>query len=301
MIFSLFLWSKLTKNCDIIHTTTHTALIPAKIFSIIHKKKIVVTVHEVFGRLWYDLKWILWFFYLLFELISLKLNFNCYICPSKNTTNDLISKIGISKNKIEMIYNWIDYNFWNKNNFNWEKTKYRYDLQNNFVWLYYGRCDKLKWLDYYIDAIQEIILEIPEFKTIIIANGSIQNKMHFRNLILLKDIDEHIIWIDWVEYEKLWNFILAADFVIVPSLSEWFCFVAAETCALKQNIIVSKAGSLTEIASWKVNYFEKWNIEEIINAIKETYKWNFKIIPSKTFSIEENIKMHEKIYEKMLW
>lgn len=44
------------KHIDLIHTTTFAGAIPGRILSKIFNKPIVLTVHEVFGKLWYTYK-----------------------------------------------------------------------------------------------------------------------------------------------------------------------------------------------------------------------------------------------------
>ncbi|MBU0626082.1 hypothetical protein KKH82_01285 [Patescibacteria group bacterium] len=47
---------KLAKQHDVIHTTTYNAAIPASIIGRISKRKVVITVHEIFGKLRYKFK-----------------------------------------------------------------------------------------------------------------------------------------------------------------------------------------------------------------------------------------------------
>ncbi|MDR0606958.1 MAG: glycosyltransferase, partial [Candidatus Peribacteria bacterium] len=53
MFFCLSKGIKLAKWADVIHTTTYNAAIPASIIGKIAKKKVVLTVHEIFGKLRY--------------------------------------------------------------------------------------------------------------------------------------------------------------------------------------------------------------------------------------------------------
>lgn len=57
----------LAKQCDIIHTTTYNAAIPASIIARIADKKVVLTVHEIFGKLWYRFMGWKGFFFKFFE------------------------------------------------------------------------------------------------------------------------------------------------------------------------------------------------------------------------------------------
>ncbi|HBA45329.1 TPA: hypothetical protein DEG21_01625 [Patescibacteria group bacterium] len=84
-----------------------------------------------------------------------------------------------------------------------------------------------------MEAIPEIAKNIPDFKAFIIVSKSKNNPANFElELIKKLKLEKNIVWIDSVEYEEIKKYILASDFVIIPSLAEGFGFAAAETCAL---------------------------------------------------------------------
>lgn len=305
MFFSLFKWFKLAKNCDLIHTTTYNAAIPAWIVGKISWKKIVLTVHEIFWQLWYHFMWAKWFFFKLFESFIFKFSFDKYICVSNYTKNNLRIYFWLRDSKLKTIYNWMDYDFWNKTNFNKEKyLQLRKDLwlENNYVWLFFGRAGISKWLEFYIKTIPEIVSKIPEFKALLIVPDSINNPItKIENLINKLNIKNNIVLLSGITNNEIPNYILFSDFVIIPSLAEWFGFAAAETCALWKNLIVTNIASLPEVVSGNINFIEPANSESIAEAVLKFKSWIYENIAEKKFEWGDNIKKILEIYREVLW
>lgn len=305
MFYCISKWIKLAKKCDIIHTTTYNAAIPASIISKITNKKIVITVHEIFGKLRYRFLWWKWFFFKLYESLIFKFNFDKFICVSNYTKNSLRIYCWLEDNKLITVYNWLDYDNRNLDNFKQEdieKIIKKYNLKDNYIWLFFWRSWISKWLKYFIQAIPDIIKKIPKFKAILIVSESSNNKADYeRKLINKLNIKNNIIRVPWVKYKELWNYILASDFVIVPSLVEWFGFSAAETCTLNKNLIVSNIASLPEVVSGKINFVEPANSEDISNKVVNFYNNKYQIIQKKEFLWSSNVNQTLDIYKEILW
>ncbi|MDR2416167.1 MAG: glycosyltransferase [Candidatus Peribacteria bacterium] len=79
----------LAKWANLIHTTTYNAAIPASIIGAIAKKKVVLTVHEIFGKLRTRFMGRTGIFYKWFESLIFLFPFDKYICVSNYTKNSL--------------------------------------------------------------------------------------------------------------------------------------------------------------------------------------------------------------------
>lgn len=305
MLSWILLWIKLAKKVDIIHTTTYNAAFPAYVIWKFSRKKVIITVHEIFWKLWYNFMWWKWFFFKLYEDFIFKLWFEKYICVSNYTKNSLRLRYGISDKKLTTIYNGIDYVKWDKDNFQDSAIKeiiMKHDLNTSYCWLYFGRPWISKWLEYYVESIPMILKKIPNFRAVCIVPGNDSKRISIiKNIISKLWIEKNIIWIAWVENSELWNYILACDFVIVPSLAEWFGFSAAESCALEKNIVVCEVASLPEVVSGKVCFVEPGNSESIAKWIIQMHKWKYQKIPKKDFPWEKNVSATIDIYEEILW
>ena len=159
---------KENKNIKIIHSSSYTSAIPASILSKIFHKKSIVTIHEIFWKLWKELKprysrWI----YQLFEWLMIKFPHDIYHCVSLYTLNSLRIKWWISDKKLHLIYNWVDNDFWDikkvkKTEINERKNKYWWN--DSYIISYYGHAWKTKWIDLLINAIPKILEENPDTK-----------------------------------------------------------------------------------------------------------------------------------------
>lgn len=296
---------KLAKWADIIHWTTYNSAIPASIIWKLAERKVVLTCHEIFWELWYKFMWWKWFFFKVFESLIFKFYYDKIICVSNYTKNSLRIHFWVKDERLQTIYNWVDYDWWNRKNFpqsEIDTIKEKYDLWKSYVWIFFWRPWISKWLIYFVKAIPEIIKKIPNFKAILNVSESVNNRADdVRKFIKDNELEDYIVWLWWVKYKELWNYILAADVAVVPSLVEWFWFSAAETCAVWQQLICSNAAALTEVVSWKINFAEPWNPQAIADAMINFYNWEYQDITRKEFLWEDNIKQTLDCYEKVLW
>jgi len=304
MFYSIFKWIKIAKKCDLIHTTTYNSAISAWIIWKLSHKKIVLTVHEIFWKLWYKFLWWKWFFFKKFEDLIFKFSFDKYLCVSNYTKNSIRLAYGLDDKKLLTVHNWIDYNIWDKNNYkkdDIEQIKKQYWLKDSFVGMYYGRPGISKGLEFYIQAIPYLIKKIPNFKAFLIVSKNDKKRVSYiEKLISGLNLEKYIIWTSWISYNKLWNYILACDIVVVPSLAEWFGFSAVETCSLNKNLVVSEIASLPEVVSWKINFSIPWDERSISQSILNFYNKKYLEIPSKKFYWDDNIEKTLKVYNELL-
>jgi len=305
MIYCLWKGVKLARWANIIHTTTYNSAIPASIIWKIAHKKVVLTVHEIFGKLRYRFMWWKGFFFKYFESLIFKFHFDKYICVSNYTKNNLRIYFWLPDYKLVTIYNGIDYLQWDKNNFKESDIlvaiRKEYHLEQKYVWTFFWRPGISKGLIYFVKSLPEIIKQIPKFMAVLIVSESPNNKADdVRAFIAHHHLKDHIVWLPGVKYNKLGNYILASDLVVVPSLVEGFGFSAAETCALWQQLVVTNVASLTEVVSGKINFVEPANEHDIAQKIIDFHEWKYQTIAERKFFWEDNIKKTLDVYEEIL-
>lgn len=279
------------RRADIIHTTSYNSAFPAFVAGFILRKKVIITFHEVWGKLWFKLpftaQWKLTGYYL-FEWLILKLPFENYIAVSNSTKNALI-KSGIDKNKIIRIYNGLNYDLLNK---------YPHTSPETFTFCFYGRLGISKGLDILLEGSFLFFKKHPEsiLKLIIPTYPKnlyrkiiekIQDLKLSKNVILLHDLPK----------EKLFSEISISTCVIIPSYSEGFCFVAAESAALNIPVISSGKGSLTEVVSGDYITLENMTASAIDNALVQAIAgtWNNK--PRQLFPLSQSVELYIQLYK----
>jgi len=97
----------------------------------------------------------------------------------------------------------------------------------------------------------------------------------------------------------------ASDFIIMPSLTEGFGFVAAEASSIGVPVIVTKNTSLTEVVDKRnsilVNQRDSRELTNAITTLVENNEVRNRLSKNKTFqSWKEVANSYEKIYKNIL-
>lgn len=297
---------KLAKEADLIHTTTFNGAFPAWVGAKLLIKKCVITVHEVWVGKWKELtemNWINAFIHDFLERVIYFLKFNRYVCVS-NSTKKQLEEIGKEKDKIEVVYNGVDYQHWNPDKYDSNEIIEKLRIGGNiFLCLFYGRPGISKGVEYLIKAVPTIKEKIPNFKLLAIISKDKAYSKRYENIIeLIKKMnaENDIIVHDPVDYKELPKYVKAADCVVVPSLAEGFCFTAAEACAMGKPVVASNTTSIPEVISGKYVLVEPRNAEEIAKGVFAVYDNKYTEKPLKRFESNENIEGYLKIYGRLL-
>lgn len=279
------------RKTDLIHTSTYSSAIGAWIASIITGKKIVITVHEVWGKLWLDLPYLsktTQVLFMQFEKMLFGLKFDQYIAVSESTRREII-KQGIQEQKVKTIYNGIEYNLPQ-----WK------GITEPFTFTFFGRGGISKGLDLLIDAANELhkIHPAVQFKFII----SPQSESIFKAIthkIKNSEINSVSTIYSNLPHQQLIEELTSSSCIVIPSYSEGFGFTAAEASAMKIPIISSGKGSLPEVVSGKVITMKEFNSQSLVDAMKDALQNKYEEIPAKNFTIEGFVKKHLELYSTL--
>lgn len=272
--FSLFQAIKMAEKHDLIQTTTFNGAFPAWLAGKLTGKPVVLTVHEVWAGRWRDItgfSWIKSTVHELLERMIYLLPFDNYVCVSQATKKDLL-KIGIPEQKIDVVYNGIDYSFWDP-----EKVKKaeitnmqnRLNLQDKFVFFCWGRPGASKGFEYAIKAFPHLLERKKDAVLLLMLSSASSYKKKYQELAsLAKKINcrtncENIKIIPSLNREELCILLAAVDCAVIPSVAEGFGFNAAEAAAMEKVIIASDAGSLPEVVSGKHLVFSSKNVDDL--------------------------------------
>jgi len=296
---------KLAKNSDIIQTVTFNGAPPAWLAGKLTKKPVVIMVLEVWIGKWRkltEMNLISSLVHDFLERLIYTLKFDKYTPISDSTKKQLID-IGIKESKIETIYCGLDYNLWKPKKYDEKKMRKKLNLENNFVYLFYGRPGISKGLEYLIRAVPLISKKIPNSKLVAIISKDKQYKKRYEQILaLIKQlkIEDKIIIHDPVAYKELPAYVKTADCVVIPSLSEGFGFVAVESSAMGKPIVASNTTSLPEVVSGKYVLVKPRDSTAIAEGVEKVYnkKTLFKKITK--FTYDQNVKNYLNTYKKVL-
>jgi len=295
----------LAKKADIIHTTTYNGALPARLAAIAAKKPCLITVHEVLGKNWKTFEGMSYISAKLHEFLEkriMSLKFDCFVSVSKSTEKNVLES-GVSKAKSVVVYNGVDYDFFNPKKYNGQKIRKKFNLEKNFVYFFYGRPGVSKGFEYLLNAVPAVSERISNSKLFAIVSKDkayMKRYESMKKLIKELNIENKVILHDPVPHKELPNYIKAADCVVVPSLTEGFGFTAAESCAMNIPIVASNAGSLPEVVSGKYVLVEPKNSLAIADGVEKVYKKKVKNTAKKIFKWSDNVKGYLDVYKKLL-
>jgi D-inositol-3-phosphate glycosyltransferase len=294
---------KLARNADLIHTTTFTAALPAWIAARLLRKKSIITVHEVWVGLWSELAGMNRFsakLHRLLEKVIISLNFDKHVCVSRYTRNCL-RLLGTKDDKLEVVYNGIDRELFNPVKAAGKTVRPKLGVDNEFVYMYYGRAGISKGLEYLIQAVPLVSHKIPNSKLLLILGDEPQERRKLiLNMIETLSVTERIILLKPVASKELPAFIASADCVVIPSLSEGFGFTAAEACAMEKPVVATDVASLPEVVSSKHILVKPRSPQALADAIEKIHKGQANYIPPKNFTWEECVAQYLAIYKSLI-
>ncbi len=278
------------RQCDLIHTTTYNAALPAFLSGKLLNKPVVITFHEVWGNLWMQLPFLpKWQRKLLqsYERLLLRLPFYRYIAVSKYT-KDCLEQAGIPSKRIHTIYNGLDYSSF---------ASYRPIPPLEFTYTYFGRLGISKGLNILLPAAKKNYAKYPKSKLQLVIPRypkSIFRKI--QDMIRKLELEDHISMLHDLPKQQLYQTLSRSSCVIIPSYSEGFCFAAAEAVALGVPIISSQKGALKEVVSGKYLTIAPLDADSLYNTLLKATRgeWDEKAI--KIFPIEKTIEEHLKMY-----
>ena len=286
---------KYARHADMIHTTSYNAALPAWIAAKITGTKSVITFHERWGKLWFQLPWMSSIskrLHFLFEWMITKLGFDKFVAVSEATKLSLIES-GIDPNRIEMIYNGINYN---------DFPKHRGTTDDEpFTFLYFGRAGIAKGLDLLIPAFADLIAKKNDARLVLILPA--EDNPIVRRVMKLIDqlrIASNVLIKNDLSYKALKDEISNADAVVIPSYSEGFCFAAVETMAIGTPIVSSGRGALKEVVGGKYTALGGFDKESLAVSMQKAVSGQWSESPSLQFKLSETVIRYLELYRKLL-
>ena len=293
---------KLARKADIIHATTFNGAPPAWLASVVTKKPVLLTVHEVWINRWRELTELgplSSFFHNILERLIYIPNYSHYATVS-NSTKKMLLERNIPESKVTTVYNGLDYELWNPKKYNKEKLKKKLGWKG-FTYLCSGRPGVSKGVEYAVRAAAIVEKELPDATFTLMMSKDEEYKQRYDMITnLIKKLDlKNIKLLDPVPYNKLPEYVMAADAMVVPSVSEGFGFTAAEASALGTPVVASNTTSLPEVVSGKYILTEPRNPGSIAKAIIDVSKKKYSTKPLRKFTWKDNVEKYLEIYKKI--
>ena len=306
------LWTgrKLLKRekIDFIHTSTYWGAIPASLLGILFKKKVLITVHEIFGQLWKQYKpWRSARIYQVFEWLIFQLPYSMYHCVSLYTLNSLRIAYWIPDEKLRLIYNGVDHNFWDRSKVSTDEKntiREKYQLWTYFSLLYFWHTGISKGIDTLLEAVPDLLTQSQDLQLIfnfIPAQRDTEIKTRLSSLLekLPPKVAKRVRIYNGLQKPELRALVSQVDGVIAPSLSEGFWSVHTETLALGTPLITTAISSLPEVTGGKTIMMRPWDKASLLSAVQKLKKSEYESHPEKFFDREKQYAEIELLYQNM--
>lgn len=287
--FGFFYGYRYSKSFDLIHTTSYNAALPAILMGLFRRKKTIITFHEVWGKLWFQLPWlniVARILFFLYEQFVLRLPFAHFIAVSDFTKNALLEYK--KEQNVSRIYNGLEY-----------KDGITSDRGNSY--LFFGRLGVSKGIDLLLGACSLLIQRQVLFSlTMVIPRIP---KAFYKRVVAQIESEGLANCISLKHHlsdQELQQEILSAKAVIIPSYSEGFCFAAAEVCAAGVPLIHSGQGALPEVVSGKTIAMDQLSAAALANAIEMAESGQWTKSDFKKFPLRDTVDQYTELYQCLL-
>ncbi|MFO7722265.1 MAG: glycosyltransferase family 4 protein [Bacteroidales bacterium] len=275
----------------VVFTSTYNAAVPAFIAAALARKPVIITVHEVWGHLWFRFPWLgkapaaLHF---LFEKLVISLPFRRMVAVSDFTRATLLHR-GITPEKVEMVHNGLDYN---------RIDQYRQPRPEGFSpspekFIYYGRLGHSKGLDLIVKGGARYLQKNPgAVIELVVPEVPRRFRRRLEKEVASTPCRDRILITASLPEAELFRRLQDATAVLIPSRSEGFCYVAAECAALGVPVISSGQGALTETAGGKVVTLSSLTPDGLCEAMEKACAGEFKDVPVRRFPLEDQVQQY---------
>jgi D-inositol-3-phosphate glycosyltransferase len=263
-------------------------------------KKKVLLVHEVFGKRWfeYEPNVIRALFYFVTERIIVRLPFDHYVAPSQYTRDSLRS-IGVRDGSMSVIHHGEP--ALEMPSVPAAQVRSRLGFrEEDFVFLSYGRTGVTKGFELLADAILDVANHVPRARFVMILSGYDRRIWTRLNRKVSSLPAGTCTLLQSVPRERLAEYVLATDCVVIPSLSEGFGFSALEACNANKAVVSTDAGSLPEVVFGRCVFVKPGSAQAIAEGCLKASRGELHLVPTKTFSWERAVQEYLQLYAQIL-
>jgi glycosyltransferase involved in cell wall biosynthesis len=185
------------------------------------------------------------------------------IAVSYYTRNIIISRYGVSGDKVEVIYNGVEHNgTWSLGGTGIKK--------NEKIVLFLGRITMQKGPEYFLHAAKKVLEVMDDVKFVMAGSGD----MMYRAIELAAElgIGHKVLFTGFLRGEDVRKIYEMADLYVMPSVSEPFGIAPLEALDYDVPVIISKQSGVSEVLTHalKVDF---WDVNEIANKTIAVLKY----------------------------
>ena len=224
---------------------------------------------------------------------------NRIVCPSNQSKADVIEELKVNEENVNVVLNGIDLDSFTRD----ERVE-----QKPYRIITTASADvPLKGLKFLIEAMTEIIEEIPEAHLMVL--GRAKEKGDIAKLISRLNLEEKISFRSGLSQSEVVSLYSSSHICVIPSLYEGFGFGAGEAMACGLPLISTQSGGLKEVIGQEAVIIEAASSEAIVKAVKDLFSNKEKQLAlsragrkrmEKEFNWMKAAEAYEKIYSKTI-
>jgi len=186
------------------------------------------------------------------------------VAVSYFTRNIIISRYGISGEKVEVVHNGIEHNG------DWLLAKTGIAKDEKIV-LFLGRITMQKGPEYFLQAAKKVLEVMDKVKFVMAGSGDLMHRAV--EMAAELGIGRKVLFTGFLHGEDVRKIYKLADLFVMPSVSEPFGIVPLEALANDVPVIISKQSGVSEVLrhALKVDF---WDVNEIANKIIAVLKYS---------------------------
>ncbi len=185
------------------------------------------------------------------------------IAVSHYTRNIVISRYGISGEKVEVVYNGVE------RNGAWSLAETGIDQDEKIV-LFLGRITMQKGPEYFLHAAKKVLEVMDNVKFVMAGSGDLMHRAI--EMAAELGIGHKVLFTGFLRGEDVQKIYRMADLYVMPSVSEPFGIAPLEALDHDVPVIISKQSGVSEVLmhALKVDF---WDVNEIANKIVAVLKF----------------------------
>lgn len=186
------------------------------------------------------------------------------IAVSHFTRNIVISRYGISGDKVEVVYNGVE------RNGNWTNLSDTGIKKEEQIVLFLGRITMQKGPEYFLLAAKKVLEVMSNVKFVMAGSGDLIHKSI--EMAAQLGIGHKVLFTGFLRGEDVQKIYKMADLYVMPSVSEPFGIAPLEALDHDVPVIISKQSGVSEVLmhALKVDF---WDVNEIANKIIAVLKY----------------------------
>ncbi|UCF00458.1 MAG: glycosyltransferase family 4 protein [Planctomycetota bacterium] len=187
------------------------------------------------------------------------------IAVSHFTRSIIISRYGVSGDKVEVIHNAVERN----GNSKWILNESGIDKDEKIV-LFLGRITMQKGPEYFLQAAKKVLNAIDNVKFVMAGSGDMMHRAV--EIVAELGIGHKVLFTGFLRGEDVQKIYQMADLYVMPSVSEPFGIAPLEALNNDVPVIISKQSGVSEVLrhALKVDF---WDVDEIANKIIAVLKY----------------------------